>query len=141
MATLNKAMVIGYLGADPELRHLDSGTAVCNFSMATNEKWKDRDGEAQESTEWHRIVVWGKQGENCNEYLAKGRQAYVEGRIETREWEDKDGNRRWTTEIVAQRVLFMSSEGDGGKRRNEPPPRDEQSGPPDTHDDDDIPFR
>ena len=90
MAGLNKAMVIGNLGKDPELRTTGSGKSVCNFSVATNESWKDASGEKQERTEWHRIVVWGPQAEACGKYLAKGRQVYVEGRIQSREWEDND---------------------------------------------------
>jgi len=133
MAGLNKAMVIGNLGKDPELRTTGSGKSVCNFSVATNESWKDASGEKQERTEWHRIVVWGPQAEACGKYLAKGRQVYVEGRIQSREWEDNDGNKKYTTEIIANSVVFLSDGGGKGKSggRQEPPPID---------DTDDIPF-
>lgn len=113
MASVNKAIVMGNLGADPELRYTQGGAAVCNLRVATNERWRDKDGAQQERTEWHSIVVFGKQGENCEKYLKKGRSVYVEGRIQTRDWEDKDGNKRYTTEIVAQTVQFLSGGGDG----------------------------
>lgn len=115
MASLNKVVLIGNLGGDPEVRFASSGNAVANFRIATTEKWKDKSGEMRESTEWHRIVVWGRQAETCGEYLSKGRSVYVEGRIQTREWEDKDGNKRLTTEINAERVLFLGG-GEGGSK-------------------------
>lgn len=134
---LNKACLIGHLGHDPEVRYTQNNTAVANFRIATTEKWKDRDGNQQEKTEWHRIVAWGRLGEVCGEYLKKGRQVYVEGRIETREWEDKDGQRRFTTEIRASEVKFLGGGGNGsggssrsGGRADTPPPLD----------DGDIPF-
>ena len=114
MASLNKVMIIGNLGADPEIRYTQGGNAVCNFRCATTEVWKDKDGQRQEKTEWHRIVVWGRQAETCGEYLKKGRSVYLEGRIQTREWEDKEGNKRWTTEINADRVLFLGGRDDEG---------------------------
>jgi single-strand DNA-binding protein len=117
MAGVNKAILIGNLGRDPELRYTQSGQAVVNFTLATSENWNDKSGERVERTEWHRIVVWGKVGEVCAQYLSKGRTVYVEGRIQTREWEDKDGNKRNTTEINAQTVQFLGgprSEGGGG---------------------------
>lgn len=115
MASLNKAILIGNLGADPEVRYTQGGSVVANFRIATSEQWTDKNsGDRQERTEWHRIVVWGKQAETCGEYLRKGRSVYVEGRIQTREWEDRDGNKRYTTEVVADRVLFLGSRGDGG---------------------------
>ncbi|MBW2726442.1 MAG: single-stranded DNA-binding protein, partial [Deltaproteobacteria bacterium] len=101
MAGVNKAILVGNLGRDPELRHTQNGQAVVNFTLATSENWTDKNGERVERTEWHRIVVWGKTGEMCAQYLSKGRTVYVEGRIQTREWEDKDGNKRYTTEINA----------------------------------------
>ena len=107
--SLNKVMIIGNLGTDPELRFTQGGQAVANFNVATNERWTDKSGQTQERTEWHRVVVWGRQAENCEKYLSKGRQVYVEGRLQTREWDDKDGNKRYTTEIVAQNVQFLSS--------------------------------
>jgi len=108
MSGLNKVMLIGRLGSDPELRYTPDGTAVANFSIATSEEWKDKNsGEKKERTEWHRVVAWRKLGEICGEYLAKGKQIYVEGRIQTRSWEDKDGNKRYTTEIVASDIQFL----------------------------------
>ena len=114
MASVNKVFLIGNLGADPEVRYTSSGSAVANFRIATSEVWNDRNGERQERTEWHRIVVWGKQAEHCGEYLSKGRSVHVEGRIQTREWDDRDGNKRYTTEIVANSVTFLGGRGEGG---------------------------
>lgn len=102
MASVNKVIIVGNLGADPEVRFTGSGQAVANLSIATTEKW-----QGGEKTEWHRVVVFGKQAEACKEYLSKGRQVYVEGRIQTRSWDDKDGNKRYTTEVIAQRVQFL----------------------------------
>lgn len=107
MASVNKVILVGNLGRDPELRYTQGGAAVANFSLATNERWRDNDGEQQERTEWHRITVWGKTAENCAQYLQKGSSVYIEGRLETREWEDKDGNKRWTTNIIARTVQFL----------------------------------
>ncbi len=108
MSGINKVILIGRLGQDPEVRYTPDGTAVANFSIATSEEWKDKNsGEKRERTEWHRIVAWRKLGEICGEYLSKGRQVYIEGRIQTRSWEDKDGNKRYTTEIVASDVQFL----------------------------------
>src|SRR4051812_24594121 len=104
---VNKVILIGRLGNDPEVRYTSNGGAVANFNMATNESWTDKAGQKQERTEWHRIVVWGKLGELCGQYLAKGRQAFVEGRLQTREWTDKEGGKRYTTEIVAQNIQFL----------------------------------
>lgn len=117
---MNRATIIGNLGGDPELRHTNSGTPVCSFSVATNERWTDAKGERQERTEWHRVVVWGKQGENAAKYLSKGRQVCVEGRIQTRSWEDKNGTTRYTTEIVSQRLEFL-----GARAPGVPAPTDE----------------
>jgi len=114
MAGVNKAILVGNLGRDPELRHTPNGQAVVNFTLATSENWTDKSGERQERTEWHRIVVWGKTAEMCNQYLSKGRTVYIEGRIQTREWEDKDGNKRYTTEVNAQTVQFIGPRTDGG---------------------------
>ena len=113
MAGVNKAILIGNLGRDPELRYTQSGQAVVNFSIATSENWTDKNGERKERTEWHRVVVWGKAGENCAQYLSKGRTVYVEGRIQTREWEDREGQKRTTTEINAQTVTFLGGAGAG----------------------------
>ncbi len=114
---MNKAIIIGNLGRDPELRYTNSGMAVANFTVATSERFGGKDGgEKKERTEWHRIVVWGAQAESCSKYLSKGRKVAVDGRIQSREWEDKDGNKRTTTEIVAQNVEFLSSKGEGQGR-------------------------
>ncbi|WP_339137104.1 MAG: single-stranded DNA-binding protein [Candidatus Electrothrix sp. GW3-4] len=111
---LNKAMLIGNLGADPELRYTQSGVAVASFNVATTRRWKDREGQQQEETEWHRIVAWQRLGEICNEYLHKGSKVYVEGRLQTRKWQDQNGNDRWTTEIIATDVQFLTPRGEGG---------------------------
>lgn len=105
--SVNKVILLGRLGQDPELKYTPGGSPVCNFSMATTESWTDKAGQKQEKTEWHRIVVWGKLAELCNQYLSKGRQAFVEGRLQTRTWDDKDGNKRYTTEIQAATVQFI----------------------------------
>lgn len=107
MAGINKVILVGRLGADPEIRYTQSGAGVTNFNLATSETWVDRDGQKQERTEWHRIVVWGKMAETCAQFLTKGRQVYVEGRLQTRSWDDKDGNKRYTTEVVATTVQFL----------------------------------
>lgn len=117
MASLNKVILIGNLGGDPEKRFTPSGQPVATFNIATTERWKDRtNNQPQERTEWHRIVVWGQQAENCAQYLAKGRQVYVEGRLQTRQWEDKEGAKRTTTEVIAQRVLFIGGSAGGQGR-------------------------
>jgi single-strand DNA-binding protein len=105
--SVNKVILLGRLGQDPELKYTPGGAAVCNFSVATTEAWTDKQGQKQEKTEWHRIVVWGKLAELCNQYLSKGRQAFVEGRLQTRSWDDKDGTKRYTTEIMANTVQFI----------------------------------
>ncbi len=107
MAGVNKVILIGNLGRDPEVRYTGDGKPVANFTMATTERWNDPAGERKEKTEWHRIVVWGKQAEIAGEYLRKGRQVYVEGSLQTREWTDRDGNKRQTTEIRAQRFQML----------------------------------
>lgn len=108
---VNKVILIGRLGQDPELRYTGNGTAVCNLSLATDSSYTDADGNQVENTEWHRVVAWSRLAEICNEYLGKGRQVYVEGRLQTRQWEDRDGNTRYTTEIVARNVQFLDSRG------------------------------
>ncbi len=110
---INKVILIGNLGKAPEVRFTPSGQAVANFTMATSESWNDKSGQKQERTEWHRIVVWGKLAELCGQYLTKGRQAYVEGRLQTREWNDKEGKKNYTTEVVAQTVQFLGGKGEG----------------------------
>lgn len=109
MANVNKVILVGRLGQDPEMANLPSGTAVTNFSMATSEAWQDKEsGQKKEKTEWHRITIFGKAAENCNKYLAKGSMAYVEGKLQTRSWDDKEGNKRYTTEVLANTVQFLS---------------------------------
>jgi len=165
MGSVNKVILVGNLGADPELKYTPSNRPLCNLSIATNEVFKDKAGARQERTEWHRVTVWGEQAESCSKYLAKGRSVYIEGRLQTRSWDDKtDGKKRYSTEIVADRVVFLGGggEGGGGARRgggggrwneesgggggggggggppepSEPPGGGGGSGPPD----DDIPF-
>ena len=114
MASVNKVILVGNLGRDPELRYTQGGQAVGNFSIATTENFNNREGQRQERTEWHRIVVWGKTAENCAQYLSKGRSVYLEGRLQTREWENKEGQKQRTTEIVAQTVQFLGPKGGGG---------------------------
>ena len=105
--SVNKVILVGRLGQNPEVRYTPSGAAVANFSIATNESWTDKSGQRQERTEWHRVVVWGKLAELCAQYLAKGRQAYIEGRMQTRQWQDKDNQTKYTTEVQAQTVQFL----------------------------------
>ncbi len=149
MASVNKVILIGNLGADPELRYVNTGAAVANFRIATNEVWTDKAGERQERTEWHRIVVWGKVAENCAKYLKKGRAVYVEGRLQSREWQDQSGNKRVTTEINAQTIQFLGGRGEMPSESGayEPPAQAaEQDEVPDmpisttNSSDDDLPF-
>jgi single-strand DNA-binding protein len=138
---LNKAILIGNLGRDPEVRYTPSGLAVANFSIATSEAWTNKEGEKETRTEWHRIVAFGKLGEICGEYLAKGKQVYIEGRIQTRDWEDKEGIKRYTTEIVASQMLMLGTKDSGDTYRPSSPdtgggPASPVQGP----EDDDIPF-
>jgi len=130
MPGVNKVILIGHLGKDPELRNTQGGASVASFSMATSEKWKDANGEMQEKTEWHNIVLWMKLAETAVKYLVKGSLVYIEGRIQTRKWEDKDGQTRYTTEIIGQRMNML-----GGKTagNDEPDPKPEKT-------DDDLPF-
>ena len=141
MASVNKVILVGNLGRDPELRFTPSGTAVANLSVATNDVWTDKGGQKQERTEWHRVVVWGKQAQIAGDYLQKGKQIYVEGSLQTREWNDRDGNKRYTTEVRAQRVVMLGrAEGRGmaeGGAESGPP---EIEAPPPGPGDDDIPF-
>jgi single-strand DNA-binding protein len=119
MGSVNKVILVGNLGADPELKYTPSNRPVCNLSIATNEVFKDKGGQRQERTEWHRVTVWGEQAENCSKYLTKGRMVYIEGRLQTRSWDDKtDGKKRYSTEIVADRVTFLGTGGaEGGAKR------------------------
>ena len=140
MAGVNKVILVGRLGADPEVRYTNTGTPVANFNMATSTNFTDKSGEKTERTEWHRIVAFGKLGEICGEYLAKGKQIYIEGRLHTRDWEDRDGNKRKTTEIVANTMQMLGSAGDqvrsGGSDLGQPP-NDIIS---DISSEDDVPF-
>jgi single-strand DNA-binding protein len=138
---LNKVMLIGHLGRDPELKYTPGGAAVATFSLATTEGYKDKEGNWQERPEWHRIVVWNKPAETASEYLKKGQQVYVEGRLQTRSWQDKDGVTRYTTEIVAQTFLFLGRKADGGSGAapDIPPPSDELA-PPAASEKEDLPF-
>lgn len=137
--TVNKVILIGRLGADPEIRYTPSGRAVSNFRIATNETWKNKDGQQQERTEWHSIVIWDKQAEIAAEYLKKGSHVYIEGRLQTRSWEGQDGAQRRTTEIVAQRMQMLDKKGAATDESYVPeePPTD--SGP-DLGGNDDLPF-
>ncbi len=109
--SLNKAILIGRLGKDPETKFTQGGVAISKFSIATDEEWKDRNGEKQKKTEWHNVVAWRRLAEICNQFLVKGKQVYVEGRIETKKWEDKEGKDRWTTQIAADKMIMLSGEG------------------------------
>jgi single-strand DNA-binding protein len=111
---INKVILIGNLGADPEIRHTQDGTPVASFSVATGERWKDKDGQMQEQTEWHKIVVWRRLAEVCGQYLHKGSRVYIEGKLQTRKWQDKDGHDRWTTEVIARDVQFLTPKGGDG---------------------------
>jgi len=142
--SVNKVILIGRLGRDPEMRFTPAGKAVTNFTMATSETWKDDSGERQERTEWHRIVIWGKLAETAAKYLSKGSQVYIEGRLQTREWTDKDGQKRYTTEIVANQMTMLGAKGEGGGSTGggwgDPGPSDNDFAPADAGAFDDIPF-
>lgn len=120
---INKVILVGNLGADPETRHTQDGTATASFTVATTERWKGQDGKVNEQTEWHRIVAWRRLAEICREYLTKGSKVYVEGKLQTRKWQDKDGNERYTTEIVAREMKMLdgkkhgSDQGGGWRER------------------------
>jgi len=114
MASINKVMLIGNLGKDPEIRYMPSGDAIANLTLATTENWKDKAGEKQEKTEWHRISMFGRLAEIAGEYLKKGSSVYIEGKLQTRKWQDKEGNDRYTTEIVANEMKMLGSRASGG---------------------------
>ena len=137
MAGINKVILVGNLGGDPEIRYTAAGVAVANFSLATGESWKDKDGQKQEKTEWHKIVAFRRLAEICGEYLSKGKQVYIEGKIQTRSWDDKDGNKKYMTEVVANQMQMLGRVGDkpaeaaaGAPPLQEPPASEH----------DDIPF-
>jgi single-strand DNA-binding protein len=138
---VNKVTLIGNLGKDPEVRYSQTGTAIANFNVATTESWKKQDGTKEELTEWHRIVAFGRLGEICGEYLSKGSKVYIEGRLQTRKWEDKDGNPRYTTEIVAREMKMLSPRGAGaGAGDNAGGQNYEENAYPEATMGDDVPF-
>jgi len=142
--SVNKAILVGYVGADPEVRYLDSGTPVCNFRLATSEVYKNKNGERVTNTEWHNIVLWRGLAELAEKYVKKGTQLYIEGRIKTRSWDDKDGNKRYTTEIICDSMQML------GKKTDEPQESQKQEKPgsieakednaPENEEADDLPF-
>ena len=140
MASVNKVILIGNLGRDPEVRFTQGGTPVANFTMATTDRWNDPSGEKKEKTEWHRIVVWGKQAEVAGEYLRKGRPVYIEGSLQTREWVDRDGNKRYTTEVRAQRLQLLGRADDRAGAPAGTAAGDEIGEPAGGFAEDDIPF-
>ena len=143
MGTVNKVILVGNLGKDAEVRYTQSGAPFSTISLATTDVWNDKSGQRQERTEWHRVVLWGKQAESLSEYLTKGRPIYVEGRLQTRQWDDRDGNKRYTTEIRSDRVVLLGGRSGGGDSNDE---RTSGSQPaatvPDSPEltEDDIPF-
>ena len=142
MSGVNRAIIVGHLGKDPETRSSQGGVAITNFSVATSETWKDKNtGEKKEQTEWHSISTFGRLAEICAEYLTKGKQVYIEGRIQTRSWEDKDGKKRYTTEIIANTMQML---GGGGEKREAPKkqnmPQKTKKADPEFFDDSQIPF-
>jgi single-strand DNA-binding protein len=148
MGSVNKVILVGNLGRDAELRYTPGGAPVATLNLATTEVWNDKGGQKQEKTEWHRVVLWGKSAESLNEYLVKGKQIYVEGRLQTRQWDDKDGNKRYTTEIRSDRIVLLSSGGGGAggagrsqSRGGSSPAEEPMGGEPGSElTDDDIPF-
>jgi len=147
MGSVNKVILVGNLGRDAELRFTPGGAAVATLNMATTENWNDKSGQRQEKTEWHRVVLWVKTAETLSEYLTKGKQIYVEGRLQTRQWDDKDGNKRYTTEIRGDRIVLLGGGGGGGGQRQQrsggaaaPGMEDPMGEPVSELTDDDIPF-
>jgi len=145
--SVNKAILLGNLGVDPEIRTTSGGQNVANFRIATNRTFTDKSGQRQEQTEWHNIVVWGRLAEIAEQYLKKGDSVYIEGRIQTRSWEDQNGQQRWTTEIVAQEMTMLGGAGGGqgggggGGRRSGRPAPEEETGPDTVSEgEDDVPF-
>ena len=142
MGSVNKVILVGNLGRDAELRYTPGGTAVATLNIATTDVWNDKAGQRQEKTEWHRVVLWGKSAETLAEYLVKGRQIYVEGRLQTRQWDDRDGKKRYTTEVRSDRVVLLGGRGGAAGSRSDGP---EQQGAAPTEGggeltEDDIPF-
>ncbi len=139
--SVNKAIILGRLGADPEGKHTSSGKFVANFNLATTDSWVDRDGNKQEKTEWHRVVVWGKLAEVCLKHLRKGRQAYVEGSLQTRSWEDSHGQKKFTTEILATKIQFMDNNSNTSEKLERSPSKADDFHPEPAFDsDEEIPF-
>jgi single-strand DNA-binding protein len=147
MASVNKVILIGNLGKDPDLRYTPGGAAVVNFPIATNERWKDKNGQPQERTEWHNIVLWGRLAEIANDYLKKGSSVYIEGRLQTRSWDDRDGNKRYTTEVVGNQMQMLGRQADAGDRMPEEKAKEDLGAEPGPESeggtdevDDDLPF-
>lgn len=142
MGSVNRVILVGNLGKDVELRHTSGGTAVATLSMATTDVWNDKSGQRQEKTEWHRVVLWGKTAETLAEYLLKGRQIYVEGRLQTRQWDDRDGNKRYTTEVRSDRVVLLGGRGGGGTSPHSDTQEQQSPAPAEGAEltEDDIPF-
>jgi len=141
--SVNKAILLGRLGKDPELRYTPSGKAVASFTLATSERWQGQDGQKNESTTWHNIVAWGRQAEVIKEYLAKGREVYIEGRISNRSYDDKEGNKRYISEVVVQNFSFVGGRGDagsGGGGASTPSEPADMAPSGSASDDDDLPF-
>jgi single-strand DNA-binding protein len=150
MASVNKVIIVGNLGADPEMKYTQNNTPVTTFRVATTDRWRDKgSGEMQERTEWHRVVAWGRLGEICGQYLRKGKQVYIEGRLQTRSWDDAEGQKRYMTEVVAQTMQMLGRAGEDGA--GEQPRRQAQAGggpdadypqppPQGANEDDDLPF-
>ncbi len=143
--SVNKVILVGRLGKDPELRYTPQGTAVATFSLATDERYKDRDGNPQQKTEWHNIVAWRQLAEICGKFLHKGKQIYIEGKIQTRSYDDRDGNKRYMTEIVADQMQMLGSRDDNQRHQAPPPqeprqPQGQSFSEPAFNPDDEIPF-
>lgn len=143
MSGVNKVILVGNLGADPTMRYTPGGTAVANFNIATTEKFTNKNGERESRTEWHRVVAWAKLAEICNQYLKKGKQVYIEGRLQTRQWEDQSGASKYTTEVIASNMVMLGRAGDSDFSDSAPPqefPAEETASQAKSGDDDDLPF-
>ena len=139
MSGINKVIIIGNLGGDPESGSMPSGNAVSNFTVATSESWKDKDGAKQESTEWHRVTIFNRLAEVANQYLRKGSKVYIEGKLRTRKW-DKDGQTHYTTEVIANQLQMLDSKSEGSQGRSQAPQQQSNQPPAEDFDDDSIPF-
>ncbi|MFQ5512382.1 MAG: single-stranded DNA-binding protein [Candidatus Krumholzibacteriia bacterium] len=143
MSGVNKVILVGNLGADPTMRYTPSGTAVANFNVATSENFKNKNGDKETRTEWHRVVAWARLAEICNEYLKKGKQVYIEGRLQTRSWEDQSGTKKYSTEVVANNMVMLGRAGDAPMdvpSQNLPQQETVAEGSASTGDEDDLPF-